>query len=258
MSKANEERILTKGYVFLADSYYDGEGERKNLIGNLLMTCHRDVLWANHTLDTDIKPHTHVLWREDYSTSISTVAARYNHPARLIQVVGRDAEHKNYKGAMIYLLHIDRKSVAAGKRKYTKDALFGPWKEKAVQVIEKYKEDTRNRDNDIILILDYIQNKPGISTADLVRWCCANNLYSVYRRSASIVGNILREYRDNARSDEYIALVGKRLGEAEQSVRELQREAQFAKQYKEIASSSARINMELVEEMKRRYFEKHG
>lgn len=255
MSEASEKREQQSGYVFLADSYYDGDGERRNLIGRLLYTGHQDVLWANHRDDADIKDHTHVLWREKYSTSISAVAFRYNHPARLIQVVGRDADHKNYKGAMIYLLHIDRKSVAQGKRKYNTDVLYGPWKEKAVEVIHKYQEEHKNHDNDIILILDWIDAHVNCTTADLVRWCCANNLYSVYRRSASVVNAVLRELRDVRRTDDYIAGIGNRLAEVERRADQLAESRKNEKHYREIAQSTSRVNVEILQEMMRQYYE---
>lgn len=256
MSAASEKREQQSGYVFLADSYYDGEGNRKTIIGRLLYTGNRECVWANHTGEPDIKDHTHVLWREKYSTSISAVAFRYQFPARLIQVVGRDSEHTNYKGAMIYLLHMDRKSIAAGKRKYNSDILYGPWKSKALEVISKYQEDHRNRDNDIILILDWIDKHVNCTTADLVRWCCANNLYSVYRRSASVVNAVLRELRDIRRTDDYIASVGNRLAEIERRTDKLTESRANEKHYREIASSTARVNVELLEEMKREYFAK--
>lgn len=229
MSYSKDKREQQTGYVFLADAYYDGESNRRTIIGRLLYTGHRDVLWANHTGDPDIKDHTHVLWRESYSTSISSVAFRYNFPARLIQVVGRDTDHKNYKGAMIYLLHADRKSISQGKRKYSADILYGPWKSQALKVIDKYQSEHANRDNDIILILDWIDKNVNCSTADLVRWCCANNLYSVYRRSASVVHNVLREYRSKSDYDKLVDGIGNQMADINERIEQVIRVQNYQK-----------------------------
>ena len=138
-------------------------------------------------------PHYHILVRVPGGMTLSAfkknVDIRYAEPL------------KSWEGYCVYLIHADKDSKALGKYQYPIEVLNGNLKEEAVRIINKALGNNQKKraedDKGILEILDFIESVDYLTTACLVRWCCQNNLYSVYRRSGRIVADLLSEHNRN-------------------------------------------------------------
>lgn len=139
------------------------------------------------------KPHYHVEVRVPGGMSLSAfkknVGIRYAEPL------------KSWEGYCVYLVHADRESKQRGKFQYPIDIIKGTMSEEAIKVINKALGNNQKKksedDKGIIQILEFIESMDYCTTACLVRWCCQNNLYSVYRRAGRIVADLLAEHNRN-------------------------------------------------------------
>ena len=157
-----------------------------------------NYVYALHDKDIDElgnakKAHYHVLVRVPGGMTLSAfkknVGIRYAEPL------------KSWEGYCVYLIHADKESKSRGKYQYTVDCLYGNLKEDAIKVINKILGNNQKRksedDKGILEILEFIESMDYVTTACLVRWCCQNDLYSVYRRSGRIVSELLQEHNRN-------------------------------------------------------------
>lgn len=155
-------------------------------------------VYALHNKDTDDngepkKSHYHIMVRVPGGMTLSAfkknVGIRYAEPL------------KSWEGYCVYLIHADSESKSKGKYQYSVDILCGNLKEEAIRIINKAlggKQKKKSEDDRGILeILDFIESMDYVTTACLVRWCCQNNLYSVYRRAGRIVADLLQEHNRN-------------------------------------------------------------
>lgn len=139
------------------------------------------------------KPHYHIEVRVPGGMSLSAfkknVGIRYAEPL------------KSWEGYTVYLLHADSESKSKGKYVYPDSILQGTMADEARKVINKALGNNQKKrgedDKGILEILEFIESMDYCTTACLVRWCCQNNLYSVYRRSGRIVADLLAEHNRN-------------------------------------------------------------
>lgn len=243
-------RKTDTGTCFILE-LYDEDKERNQIIGTLLACGLKEVVWSRHDMD-EAKVHTHVLVRVPYAQTISAFAKRYGARERLIQLAGRDSDHKNYKGAMIYLLHRDKRSIAAGKHQYTESSLFGPWREHALEVIKKHDQ-VQWKDTDVILVLDEIERREYVKSADLMRWACSVGLYSIYRRNLSAIRDCIREHNDLYRHSDDLEYLKSEVRQLREDREVLNRKIAYADGYmkrdKRVQEQPWRVNIELIEEM---------
>lgn len=155
-------------------------------------------VYALHDKDTDDmgelkKSHYHIVVRVKGGMTLSAfkknVGIRYAEPL------------KSWEGYCVYLIHADSESKSRGKYQYPVDILCGSLRDDAIKVINKAlggKQKGKSEDDKGILeILDFIESMDYVTTACLVRWCCQNDLYSVYRRAGRIVADLLQEHNRN-------------------------------------------------------------
>lgn len=155
-------------------------------------------VYALHDKDMDEegnpkKAHYHIEVRVPGGMSLSAfkknIGIRYAEPL------------KSWEGYAVYLLHADNESKSKGKYVYQDSILKGTMVEEVRKVINKALGNNQKRktedDKGILEILEFIDSMDYLTTACLVRWCCQNNLYSVYRRSGRIVADVLSEHNRN-------------------------------------------------------------
>lgn len=155
-------------------------------------------VYALHDKDVDNdgnlkKPHYHIMVRVPGGMSLSAfkknVNIRYAEPL------------KSWEAYCVYLIHADSESKSKGKYQYPVEVLCGNLREEAYKIINRalggnQKKKTED-DKGILQILEFIESMDYVTTACLVRWCCQNNLYSVYRRAGRIVADLLQEHNRN-------------------------------------------------------------
>lgn len=145
-----------------------------------------------------VKPHYHILVRVPNDMTISAFSKNAGIDHRWIR------ERNNWRESALYMLHLSKKAKDnPNKFKYPIEALKGNADtiEKVKKIVARASGNQQLKsgedDNGIIQILDYIESFDYLTTAALVRWCCANGLYSVYRRAGRIVTDLLAEHNRN-------------------------------------------------------------
>lgn len=180
-----------------AFEWYLEDAGFEDLLG-ILDSREYPYVYALHDKDLDDqgnpkKAHYHVEVRVPSGMSLSAfkknVGIRYAEPL------------KTWEGYCVYLIHADEKSRKSGKYQYPVEILKGTMKDEAIKVINKALGNNQKKksedDKGILQILEFIESMDYCTTACLVRWCCQNNLYSVYRRAGRIVSELLAEHNRN-------------------------------------------------------------
>lgn len=180
-----------------AFEHYLEDGKIEDIITRLDLKGYPYV-YALHDKDKDDegnlkKAHYHIEVRVPAGMSLSAfkknVGIRYAEPL------------KSWEGYAVYLLHADSESKSKGKYIYPESVLQGTMVEEVRKVLNKALGKNQKRkiedDKGVLDILDFIESMDYLTTACLVRWCCHNNLYSVYRRSGRIVADVLAEHNRN-------------------------------------------------------------
>lgn len=163
-------------------------------------------------LDNLGMPYVYALHDKDAKEDGSIKEAHYHIMVRVPQGMSLSAFKKNvdiryaeplksWEGYCVYLIHADKESKSKGKYQYPVDILCGNLREQAIKIINKALGNNQKHksedDKGILEILEFIESMDYVTTACLVRWCCQNNLYSVYRRSGRIVSDLLAEHNRN-------------------------------------------------------------
>lgn len=243
-------RKSDSGISFLCLCYPENDTKQK-LIGSALLRG-EDCVWSNHYGEVGNKDHTHVIIKVPFAQTISAFSKNHDYPENLIQLCGRDKEHKNIKAAIVYIVHQDDESILLGKKQYTEESYKGPLKNYAVQVLRKYLKMRKRDDEDITFILDYIDRQEHVSTAQLVRWCCAHNLYSVYRRSSSVVNNCIREHNAILHYSDPDSVLLSRIREIEERQSRSEKSIAYLRGVdarKQASETKAKVDMSLITEM---------
>lgn len=155
-----------------------------------------DKLPPGKNLGDKEKPHCQTLIRLTNGQTVSAFSK--NCGVKESHIQGLDS----WRDFAVYLLHRDEDSIRVGKYQYAYDALHGNYRNECIEVITNRKSNNFNRSREeesrIVDIVNYIESfSCSISTATLVRWASQQGLYSVYRRSAGIVQNVLREHNQS-------------------------------------------------------------
>lgn len=141
---------------------------------------------------TPDKPHCQSLIRIPNGKTVSAFAKAFNLKENLCQGLS------SYVSYAVYLVHADFDSQVAGKFRYDSDEVKGSLREEIIRIIDNSRDirqaKSKEDDSNIITILNYIESCEYLSVSDLVRWCCASGLYSVFRRAGNIVMSCLREH----------------------------------------------------------------
>ena len=92
------------------------------------------------------------------------------------------------RGAKRYLLHLDDDD----KVLYDISEVFGNNTDSVIKCIDKPKVD---EEAELPKILDFINScKHLVSTQSVIKYCCNNRIYSVYRRSAYNINRVIDEH----------------------------------------------------------------
>lgn len=241
------------GVTFLCVCYSENETKR-NLIGNALLRG-ESVVWCNHMGEDGDKDHTHAVVKVPFAQTISAFSKNHNFPDNLVQLCGRDREHTNAKGAIIYLVHQDNESLLQGKKQYDETSYKGPLADYAKKVLRQYLKKRKREDEDVTIILDFIDRQEHCSVASVVRWCCANNLYSVFRRSAATINNCIREHNSILHYADPDSVVLSRIREVEARLANSEKSLAYLRgvdQRRQRAEESAKVDMSIINDMLRK------
>lgn len=109
---------------------------------------------------------------------------------------------KSMRGQCRYLVHKDNPE----KAQYNQDEIVGN-----IKLAKRYLNTNDDEAEDVSKILEYVESQEHIiRTADVLRFALDNNLYSVYRRGASIINMLIKEHNatvyELAKGDESIAV----------------------------------------------------
>lgn len=182
-------------------------------------------LYAIH--DKDIKEdgelkkkHCHILVHLNNAMTMTAIMKKFR--VRYVEAV------KDFIAYGVYLTHTDIKSKEEGKFLYGIEVLQGNCIEVIKNRIQKDNRSKKENDNDILLILDFIDSCDYVSMNVLIRWCCNNNLYGVLRRAGRIITEVLYEHNRNCEYTLKDTLYKIRLDEMEKRMTAAEKELERA------------------------------
>ena len=127
------------------------------------------------------KLHIHVVIRFLNAKTISAVSRELDLPTNYIEPC-----KKNYKKALLYLIHYDEPNKVA----YNMDEVEGDLKSVLIKTLQAF--DTE--DDSIIKIINILNQLDYTSLNDFVQIICMEGLYSYFRRSQYIFVRLLDEH----------------------------------------------------------------
>lgn len=190
---------------FLTESY-NGDLERREHLGTVLLSDIQKICWITHDKDRDkdgnlLKPHTHAVIRVPNAMTISAFSKNFAIRERLIQPCKKGDEIEDLDNAFLYMIHGDERSKSLNKYQYSPMEIKGPWSNYARERIKKMQSpgfSAQKREakesEDFLKILDYIDNSLYVSMSDLSRWAASSKLWSTFRRSSSIIRDVIKEH----------------------------------------------------------------
>lgn len=163
------------------------------------------LCWCVHDKDVDEhgelkKVHRHAVVRLPFAKSRSAFAKCFAIRERMCEPCTAGQECEDLDSAFLYLIHADAKSQSEGKFQYPLEAIKGPWADYARErirfILDKRNRYQRDESRDFLRILDFIDSQKSLSMTELSKWCALNGLWATFRRSGSIVRDVLREHND--------------------------------------------------------------
>lgn len=176
---------------FVMVLYEEDETHKKLIDKDLQYFKGFDFAYIKHDKDEEInesgetvlkKSHYHVVLHNDDAKTLSSLAHKFQIKENYILPC------KNYRSYLRYLIHFDDPD----KYQYSKDDVISNWFwwEKAFSVDDEGAIITE--------ILEYIKEKDfKISRADLLSFVLSKGFYATYRRSYSIIRDIISEYKES-------------------------------------------------------------
>lgn len=150
--------------------------------------------YAVHDKDSADKVHCQSIIRVPHPQTISAFAKKFHIAERKVQILS------SWRDYCLYLIHADFDSKIMGKYQYSDEILCGNFKDEVQKVIRYHKEDnfgkSKEDDQSILQIIDFIESCEYISTKEVIRWCCLNGLYSNLRRSAGLIQSVIKEHNN--------------------------------------------------------------
>lgn len=94
---------------------------------------------------------------------------------------------RDIKASLLYLIHFNDSE----KYQYNVDEVFGP----LANNIKKYmNQNSKDEDDSILAILEYIENSIFIRYTELLKWSVSNGYYSTLRRGGSLISKCIDEH----------------------------------------------------------------
>lgn len=141
--------------------------------------------WAYilHDCDTDVngeckKPHVHWVGKVKNPCLLSTIANKLGVPENSVEYC------KKWKSAVRYLIHMDD----VDKFQYIPENVTCSFDYMAACGIMTPEQAA-------IKILDKIESEQCTSVRSMIRWCCANGVYSEWRRGAGMWSIVMNEVK---------------------------------------------------------------
>lgn len=144
------------------------------------------------------KPHYHAIVHTRNDRSLSAICSLLNVQERFCQVLKKGDDISDTLSFLRYMLHADKVSLGAGKHLYSPNDLIGPLADKYCSRLSPRQ--SKENPEDILKILDFIaSSETYLSMDSLIRYSVQEGLYSLLRRSASLVREVLRDHNDALR-----------------------------------------------------------
>lgn len=144
------------------------------------------------------KPHYHVVLYFDNARTISSVAKEFFISENYI-----DVSYKSYKYALLYLVHFssDRSgnipdnqlinTINSMKHRYDLNEVYGPLQKTLLKLIKQ----TITEEDSVLAIVSAVERQEKhITYSSFAKMICSLGLWSVYRRSALVFHEILKEH----------------------------------------------------------------
>lgn len=184
---------------------YVEDRERVEHLASMLLKCQQRVCWIIHDKDTlkdgtPDKPHCHCVIHLDYAMSVTAFSQNFAIRDRMVRPCKKGDEIEDLDGALLYLIHADRKSRSEGKFQYNPSLIRGPMasyaRERIVELFNRSKDSHQKEADSFLEIQCFIESSLHLSMTELSRWAAQNGHWACFRRSSSIIRDILREHND--------------------------------------------------------------
>lgn len=192
----------TRYINFLTLTYVE-DRERIEHLSSLVMTGQFKVCWIIHDKDvlkdgTPDKSHCHAVVHLNNAMTKSAFSQNFAIRERMIQPCRKGDEIEDLDSAFLYLIHADKKSRSEGKYQYNPSLIKGPMadyaRERISKLLNKKKDGVQKEAESFLDIQCFIESSMHLSMSELSRWCAQNGHWACFRRSSSIIRDILREH----------------------------------------------------------------
>lgn len=279
--------MKSRSVNFLSLTYVE-DRERIEHLASLVMTGQYKVCWIVHDKDvledgTSDKSHCHAVVHLNNAMTKSAFSQNFSIRERMIQECRKGDEIEDLDSAFLYMIHADKKSRDKGKYQYDPQLIKGPMadyaRERIKALLNKKKNSEQKEAESFLDIQCYIESSMYVTMTDLSRWAAQNGHWSCFRRSSSIIRDIIKEHnayldklaadRDKARwqleleerrdTESVYEAIGFRalrqldllLTQAGRPSLKLKQQISNVEQLVENPSSRGKVNVELIKEMLR-------
>lgn len=189
---------------FLTETYVE-DRERIEHLASLVMTGHFGVCWCIHDKDREPdgslkKAHCHTVIHLDNAMSRSAFVRNFAIRDRMVQTCSVGDEIEDLDGALLYLIHADKKSRDEGKFQYPLESIKGPManyaRKRILQLLHRKDDSEKKESASFLTILEYIESSLHLTMTALSRWCAENGHWAAFRRSSGIIRDCLKEHND--------------------------------------------------------------
>lgn len=187
---------------FLTLTYVE-DRERVEHLAQLLLSGQSHLCWCVHDNDTlengsSDKVHCHAIVHLDNAMTISAFSSRYHIRERMIQPCRKGDEIGDLDSALLYMIHADRKSRSEHKYQYPLSSIKGPWasyaRSRITELFNKSSNSAQKEADSFLTIQAYIEGSLYVTMSDVSRWAASNGHWAAFRRSSSIVRDIIKEH----------------------------------------------------------------
>ncbi len=182
---------------------YPSDRERVEHLASLVMTGHYNVCWCVHDKDnledgTPDQVHCHTVVHLQNGMSISAFSKNFAIRERMVRKCKKGEQLEDLDAALLYIIHADLDSRLAKKYQYPLSAIKGPMAEYArnriMELLNKKKCNEVKEADSFLTIQAYIEGSLYVTMSDVSRWAASNGHWAAFRRSSSIVRDIIKEH----------------------------------------------------------------
>lgn len=187
---------------FLSLTYVE-DRERIEHLASLVMTGHYNVCWCVHDKDllqdgNPDKVHCHTVVHLQNGMSVSAFSKNFSIRERMVQKCKKGESIGDLDAALLYLIHADLDSRLAKKYQYPLSSIKGPMagyaRSRIMELLNKKKSNELKEADSFLTIQAYIEGSLYVTMSDVSRWAASNGHWAAFRRSSSIVRDIIKEH----------------------------------------------------------------